>query len=377
MCRRLLVVFAVCLMSIPASVVAQEKTAAAQEKAAAADDFPALYSQWKGQLARFAQIRGQYQTDASADRKALEAEAQNITTKVREMLEPLTIAGLKRYVAAPNQDPELTDFLIGALNGFMIADDYEIAARIARILIDNQCDKPELDFYGGMAFFMTGDYDAAQKHLQAAKDKMVINDLGMRHLDMIDKYKEMWAEEQALRAAEEKAGDLPKVKLTTSQGDIVVALFENEAPNTTANFISLVESGFYNGLTFHRVIPTFMAQAGDPNGDGSGGPGYTIPDECRQENHRKHFRGSLSMAKTATPDSGGSQFFITFAPTGHLDGKHTVFGRVVEGLRVLAKLQRTEGVPGKPGPPDKILRATVLSKRPHEYRAVKRVNESK
>ena len=83
-----------------------------------------------------------------------------------------------------------------------------------------------------------------------------------------------------------------------------------------------------------------MAQGGDPKGDGSGGPGYTIPDECRQENHRNHFRGSLSMAKTAEPDTGGSQFFLTFVPTSHLDGKHTVFGRVIEGMDVLAKLQQ-------------------------------------
>jgi peptidylprolyl isomerase/peptidyl-prolyl cis-trans isomerase B (cyclophilin B) len=120
-----------------------------------------------------------------------------------------------------------------------------------------------------------------------------------------------------------------------------------------------------------------MAQGGDPNGDGSGGPGYTIHDECSQANHREHFRGSLSMTKNREPDSGGSQFFITFAPAGHLDGKNTVFGRVVEGMRVLSKLQRTEGVPGVPGPPDKIIKATVLSKRPHEYKPIKRLDSKK
>ena len=128
---------------------------------------------------------------------------------------------------------------------------------------------------------------------------------------------------------------MPKVKLDTNKGDIVIALFENEAPIATANFLDLVEKKFYDGLTFHRVLPGFMAQGGDPKGDGSGGPGYTIPDECRQENHRTHFRGSLSMAKTPEPDTGGSQFFLTFVPTSHLDGKHTVFGRVIEGMDVL------------------------------------------
>ena len=113
--------------------------------------------------------------------------------------------------------------------------------------------------------------------------------------------------------------------IKTNKGDIEVELFENEAPNTVANFITLVEKGFYNGLSFHRVLPNFMAQGGDPKGDGTGGPGYTIADECSGPNHRLHFRGSLSMAKEARPDTGGSQFFITFVPTSHLDGIHTVF----------------------------------------------------
>jgi cyclophilin family peptidyl-prolyl cis-trans isomerase len=156
------------------------------------------------------------------------------------------------------------------------------------------------------------------------------------------------------------------VKLETSKGDVVIELFEDQAPNTVANFISLVEKKFYDGLSFHRVIPGFMAQGGDPNGDGSGGPKYTIPDEVSNPDHREHFRGSLSMAKTQAPDSGGSQFFLCFVPTSHLDGLHTVFGRVVEGLDVLAKLERTEGVPGKPVP-DKIIKATVISKRDHAY----------
>jgi cyclophilin family peptidyl-prolyl cis-trans isomerase len=145
-------------------------------------------------------------------------------------------------------------------------------------------------------------------------------------------------------------------------------LFENEAPNTVANFITLVEKNFYDGTKFHRVIAGFMAQGGDPQGTGAGGPGYTIPDECRQPNHRLHFRGSLSMAKEEAPDTGGSQFFLTFVPTDHLNGKHTVFGRIIDGIDVLAKLERVQ--PGRSGSPpnaDKILRATVLRKRDHAY----------
>jgi cyclophilin family peptidyl-prolyl cis-trans isomerase len=128
----------------------------------------------------------------------------------------------------------------------------------------------------------------------------------------------------------------------------------------------LVKKGFYNGLTFHRVLQGFMAQGGDPVGNGTGGPGYSIACECYRPDARHHFRGSLSMAH-AGRDTGGSQFFLTFAPTPQLDGKHTVFGRVVSGMDVLAKLQRRDPTDTEAPRPDKILEAEVLRKRPHEY----------
>ncbi|HEY1066607.1 MAG TPA: peptidylprolyl isomerase [Pirellulales bacterium] len=182
---------------------------------------------------------------------------------------------------------------------------------------------------------------------------------------------EISQEEQAVRAAEAKADDLPRVKLSTSKGDMVLELYENEAPNTVANFISLVDKGFYDGVKFHRVLEDFMAQGGDPTGTGAGGPGYKIACECYAENARKHFPATLSMAH-AGRDTGGSQFFITFTKTSFLDGKHTVFGRVIEGQDVLAKIQRID--PSRPRPgvtADTITKATVIRKRDHEYKPKK------
>jgi peptidyl-prolyl cis-trans isomerase B (cyclophilin B) len=121
--------------------------------------------------------------------------------------------------------------------------------------------------------------------------------------------------------------------MATDKGDIVLELFPAEAPGTVANFTKLAESGFYNGLTFHRVIPNFVIQGGCPKGDGTGGPGYTIKCETAGNPH-KHVRGSLSMAH-AGKDTGGSQFFICHSPQPHLDGKHTVFGQVIEGLDIV------------------------------------------
>ncbi len=117
-------------------------------------------------------------------------------------------------------------------------------------------------------------------------------------------------------------------KFSTEKGDIWVKLYPEETPNTVANFAHLAESGFYNNLNFHRVIPGFMAQGGCPHGTGTGGPDWAIPCETAL-NTSRHRRGSLSMAH-AGPNTGGSQFFICFVPCPHLDGVHTVFGGIEE-----------------------------------------------
>ncbi len=130
---------------------------------------------------------------------------------------------------------------------------------------------------------------------------------------------------------------MKKAIIETDDGKIVLELFEKDAPGTVANFVSLIKKGFYDGLTFHRVIPGFVAQGGCPYGTGMGGPGYTI--KCETEgNPNKHVRGAVSMAHRGK-DTGGSQFFICFEPQPHLDGVHTVFGQVVEGMDVVDKIK--------------------------------------
>ena len=128
---------------------------------------------------------------------------------------------------------------------------------------------------------------------------------------------------------------MKKAAIHTAKGVMNVEFFENDAPNTVDNFITLAKKGFYDGLTFHRVIPNFVIQGGCPNGTGSGGPGYTIKCELTGEN-QYHDRGVLSMAH-AGRDTGGSQFFICHnrENTAHLDRNHTCFGKVYEGLEVI------------------------------------------
>ncbi len=134
-------------------------------------------------------------------------------------------------------------------------------------------------------------------------------------------------------------------EIHTDKGVMKVMFFENDAPGTVANFVKLAKKGFYDGLTFHRVIPNFMVQTGDPTGTGAGGPGYTIPCETSGGN-QFHDRGVLSMAKRQQPNTGGSQFFICHnrMNTKHLDGVHTVFGKVIEGLDIVDEIRQGDRI---------------------------------
>jgi peptidyl-prolyl cis-trans isomerase B (cyclophilin B) len=134
----------------------------------------------------------------------------------------------------------------------------------------------------------------------------------------------------------------PKKKYTatiaTGRGNIVIELYPQYAPKTVNNFVFLAQQGFYDGVTFHRVIRDFMIQGGDPTGTGTGGPGYRFEDEVRS-NPLKHEAGVLSMAN-AGPNTNGSQFFITHSPQPHLNGKHTVFGKVTSGMNVVNAIRQ-------------------------------------
>ena len=139
----------------------------------------------------------------------------------------------------------------------------------------------------------------------------------------------------------------PIVKFEMENGKVITAeLYPEIAPNTVANFVNLVESGFYNGLIFHRVIPGFMIQGGDPQGTGMGGPGYTIKGEFARngyrENNLRHKRGVLSMARSMMPNSAGSQFFIMHADAPHLDGEYAAFGKVTEGIEVVDEIAQVD-----------------------------------
>ena len=138
-------------------------------------------------------------------------------------------------------------------------------------------------------------------------------------------------------AQEKKMTKYPVAVITLAKGgEIRIELYPDTAPKTVESFVTLAKKGFYDGLTFHRVVPGFVAQGGDPKGDGTGGPGYTVKAEF---NHRKHVRGTVAMARAAHPDSAGSQFYICFTPQPSLDGKYTVFGQATSGMEHVDRIQ--------------------------------------
>ena len=150
-----------------------------------------------------------------------------------------------------------------------------------------------------------------------------------------------------------------KIKLETSMGDIVIELY-GDMPITSGNFEKLVNKGFYDGVIFHRIIEGFMIQGGDPQGTGTGGPGYSIQDEFTHEGGNKNDRGTISMANSG-PNTGGSQFFINLVNNNFLDDKHPAFGKIVEGMNIvdeIAKVQKDSS--DRPLEEIKIIKASVI-----------------
>lgn len=338
--------------------------------------------EWKKLLSQMRQLRDQYIVGENKDLDDIRRKYEALRVEGRQVLEELKQTAEAAYAEAPNTDPEVARFLVKIVFDEKVAERYQSSLERVNYLIEHGCDIKGIYDMAGVAAYGANDFALAKEYLDKAAAAGPLSSDAKEARDTIERYDliKLWAEEQKIRAAEAKADDLPRVKLTTTQGDIVVELFEDEAPETVANFIHLVQSGFYDGRLFHRVIGRFMAQTGCPKGDGTGGPGYRIHSECYNDGARKHFAGSLAMAKSSDPvtgkpirDSEGSQFYITFNPKPQLNADYTVFGRVIEGWDTLSKIQRYNPQDKDAVKPklDKIVTAEVLRKREHEYTPTK------
>ncbi len=326
-----------------------EKTPAVDESGddenQALKSFAELNETFKDLESQVTELRSKFQTATPEVKQLLLKKYQEISAESVSLLPRLQAAAEREYALNPNEDEAVTKSLVrlilsnvlreqAAPTGSLIRYDGE-ALRLAQLLSDNDC--PESYFK-----MLT---DAPQVANLFSKE--LINEIMMRR-------------------SEVKA-NLPRVKLTTTRGEIVVELFEDNAPNTVANFIELVNDKYYDGKTFHRVLSNFMAQCGSADNAGGGSTGFTIACECVRENYRRHFTGTLAMAH-AGKNTGSAQFYMTFRRTNHLDGKHTVFGRVVSGLDVLNAIKKTDAADINETEFDKIETAVVLRKRDHEYK---------
>jgi cyclophilin family peptidyl-prolyl cis-trans isomerase len=360
-------------------------------------EFQAAVADYKNSLREINELEISYQSASATERQELSTKLKEVVAVGKAKLDRMVEAAIIAHKADPKKNPQVSGLLKevaihlavgseppGATGGnYSGGDQPERALDIVNALVGSGMSETPLYVVGAVSAVYTNDFNTAKKYFELAQKGGAFEDLPQRptsDMDPMTMYRvtaaryyqdlphleEQWEKEAKIRAAEAQADDLPRVKLVTSKGDVVIELFENEAPQATANFITLVKQGYYDGLPFHRVLNDFMAQGGD-NGRG---PGYTIRCECYKPDYRRHFRGSISMAKPAQPerDSGSAQFFLCFVPTRHLDGRHTAFGRVIEGMEVLGNLQKID--PSKPGPypePDKVLSASVLRDRGHDY----------
>ena len=355
------------------------------------------FREYRALTQRLSAIVTEYQDARPARRAEIETEHAELFRQGLALHKRSIELALDAFDETPNRNPLVNDLLYRTVEWEFNRENYEESVRIFRRLASAGIAEGLEQFYvfAGLAAMFSMNYEEADEWLKIAAESgelaRVFRSMPpsrnprlpsraetlQSHMQAMPAVREAWERELEIRKAEAEAAEqdpakrLPRVELITTKGRIVLELFENEAPNTVANFISLVEARRYNDTVFHRVLPIFMAQGGCPQGTGRGGPGYTIDCEVGRNfpQARQHFRGSISMANTGQRNTNGSQFFLTFVPTAHLDGGHTVFGRVVEGIEVLADIQRFDPSDENAIIPvlDRIDTARVLNKRDHAY----------
>lgn len=318
----------------------------------------------------------------------------------RKIHQGMVDAAMSDYRANPKSDSPTATFLYETAARSADVDRFDGMLEVVKLLKESGFTSPQFDLCFGLTAAASNEFELARPHLEIARGniekgmvelsankeltdeqreangKKMVEVHGMlSELGNVELYKPLWEAEQKMREADEAGAPLPRVLIQTTKGDFEVELFENQAPNTVANFISLCEKGFYDGLPFHRVLTHFMAQGGCPNRDGTGGPGYSIRTELDGKTHRNFFRGTLGMALSGNPDSGGSQFYICYLPRAYLNGKYVAFGRVVEGMNVLSDFthidpdEKDESGQARELP-DEIISTKVLRKRDHPYKPV-------
>ena len=341
---------------------------------AALAEFERLHGEFREQMTRMREIQIRY-VNGDDQNKAAHRAYQEQRNKVRQTMDETYDAALELFRYLPHKDAG--QYLLTMIQHRLKWGIYNRdTARGSAALIDVGLKYVLLFQAAARSGVVSGNFELANRVYTSIDDEKLetVDRVLMSHLDTL---KANYEKEAEILAAEAKSDHLPRVKLETTRGEVVLELFLDQAPSTVSHFISLVENHFYDGLDFHQVMDDLLALTGDPSGVGSGNSGKALLDEHTRPDHRKAFRGSLVMAKVPmgssgqfVPNSASSQFAILFLPQVQLTDQQTVFGRVVEGMQVISSLRRVDpNKKKKEGeirlPPDRIISATVI-RRPEQ-----------
>jgi len=286
-----------------------------------------------------------------------------------ELLQQFADAAVAAYEADPtNADAER--YLRIMIEHTLTADRYEDVQRMAKAVIEHGTPDALTYEQAAVAAFELGDLDAAERYFGEAEKLGDLSEEAQARRGTIPEWREKLVREMELRNKEAEADDLPRVTIATTKGDIVVELYEDQAPNTVANFVALADRKFYNGLEFYRVDSNFAAVAGCPLNRGTGGPGHEIVSETDRDDRRPAMRGTISMVNGGR-DRCGSQFFIALSSSGvrNTDATNPVFGRVISGMNVVERLRRVNpDTTSKDFHRERILDTQVERRRSHDYK---------
>lgn len=343
-------------------------------------EFVEKQDQWSKTLAEIRRIQILYSNNEDRTAEILQRYRELRDQSRRELNE--VFAAAERVFEAHPGEFFSGSMLATTLDYRRTQSMYENSYHAAKLLLSAGVPLPDLLVMAARSAFVEGHFDDVMplyERFVEANGVEKLEQVDHQIANVLDFYPQWWQEELENRRADAEADDLPRVLLETTRGPVVLELFEDRAPNTVANFIHLVEQGFYDGLEFYQVIEDLLVMGGDPLGNGTGTSGRFIPDEYDRPDRRRIFRGSIFMAKMPQEGGGGkfvadtasSQFVIALMPIIPKEQTQTVFGRVIQGIDVVSSFQRIDPQKKKEQqfqvPPDRILTARVIRKRDHDY----------
>ena len=403
--KRYLFIILVVVFGIGVFAWAQQTATVSKER----KQYDNLLEQWKPKVAQLAQLRYKYfdvkrkpgedeivVVEQTPERKKLKEEFDKQFKDAETTYKQLISTAVLAYAKDPENNRDIEQFLFYTLRYFMERDMYEDALKMCNILLDSNVNNPYVIRAAAFAALFTQQYEVAYSFLEKIQKLGILDQfrLGESDFQYLPVFEKLWEQEKTYREQEERK-DLPSVVLYTTKGEIEILLYEDQSPNTVANFIWLIEKGFYKNIDFDAVITQSMAHVAgteqfkrvdnltlQPLVRGNGTPGYAIPDEFKAfdfqkkefpEDARFFWRGTVVMdLMRDVPNSAGCKFFILFKPDINCVNKYTAFGRVVRGMDVVCRLQRRNPSSvislSQLPTPDKILDAKVKNKRNHEYK---------